>query len=84
MEGLVEQGAFWPFGPIHEPDDTSGLFGSFGGPSGEETGGLAFIIEEAPVQELELRGRIVGILAAIARALVMMAMLHYLWLSFGN
>ena len=42
------------------------------------------MIEEGPVQKLQLRDRIVGILAAITRALVMIAMFHYLWLSLGN
>ena len=41
VEGPVEQEAFWPFGPTDESDDTSGLFGSFGGLSQEETGGPA-------------------------------------------
>ena len=84
VEGPVKEEAFWPFGPTDEPNDTSGPFGSFGGLSGEETGGSAFMIEEGPVQELALRDRIVGILAAITRALVTIAMFHYLWLSFGN
>ena len=84
MKGSVEQEAFRSFGPIDEPYDTTGLFGSFGGLSGEETGRSAYMIDEGPVQELELCGRTVGVLAAIARALVMMAMLQYLWLSFGS
>ena len=84
MEGLVEHEPFWPFGPIDEPDDTRELFGSFSGVSGGETRDSAFTIEKGPVRELELRGRIAVILAAISRALVVMAMNHYLRLSFGN
>ena len=40
--------------------------------------------EEGPLQGLEVRSSIVGVLAANTRARVMMAILYYLWLSFGN
>ena len=84
MEAPTEEEAFWPFGPTDEPFDTSGLFGSFGGVSGEETDDSLFMVEEEPAQQLGFREHIVGGLTAMTRALVMVAILHYLWLSFGN
>ena len=44
----AEEEAFWPYGPTDEPVNTSGLFGPFDGVSGEETGGLHFMVEEEP------------------------------------
>ena len=84
VEAPTEEEAFWPFGPKDKPVDTSGLFGSFGGGSGEETDDLLFMVEEEPAQQLGFREHIVGGLTAMTRALVMVAILHYLWLSFGN
>ena len=84
MEAPTEEGAFYPFGPTDEPVAPSGLFGSFGGLSGEETDNSVFMIEQEPAQQLGFREHIVGDLTSITRALVMVATLHYLWLSFGN
>ena len=84
MEALTEEEEFWPFGPTDEAVDTSGLFGSFGGVSGEETDDSLFMVEEEPAQKLGFREHIVGGLTAMAHALVMAAILQYLWLSFGN
>ena len=84
VEAPTEEEAFWPFGPTDEPVDTSGLFGSFGGVSGEETDDSLFMVEEEPAQKLGFREHIVGGLTAMAHALVMAAILQYLWLSFGN
>ena len=83
VEAPMEQEAFWPFGPTHEPVDTSGLFESFGGVSGEDTDDSLFMVEEEPAQQLGFREHIVGGLTAMARAM-MVAIFHYLWLSFGN
>ena len=44
-----EKEGFWPFGPKDEPVasfDSSGLFGAFGGISGEETDSLTFTVGE--------------------------------------
>ena len=84
MEAPTKEEEFWPFGPTDEPVDPSGLFGSFGGVSEEETDDSRFMVEEEPAQKLGFRKRIVVALTAMTRALVMMAILHYLWLSFGN
>ena len=46
---------------MDEPVDTSGLFESFGGVSGEETGDSFFMVEEEPAQQLEFREHIVGV-----------------------
>ena len=83
-EAPTEEEAFRPFGPTDEPVDTSGLFGSFGGISGEKTDDSLFMVEEEPAQQLEFQEHIVGGLTAMTRALVMVAILHYLWLSFGS
>ena len=64
--------------------DTSGLFGSFGGVSGEETDDSLFMAEEEPTQQLRFREHIVGELTGMTCALVMVPILHYMWLSFGN
>ena len=84
MEAPTEEKAFSPFGPTDEPVDTSGLFESFGGVNGGETDDSFFMVEEEPAQQLGFREHIAGGLTAITRALVMVAILHYLWLSFGN
>ena len=84
MEAPTEEKAFSPFGPTDEPVDTSGLFESFGGVNGGETDDSFFMVEEEPAQQLGFREHIAGGLTAIARALVVVAILHYLWLSFGN
>ena len=42
------------------------------------------MVEEEPAQQLEFREHIVGGLTVMTRALVMVAILHYLWLLFGN
>ena len=74
---------FWPFGPTDEPADTTGLFGSFGGVSGEKTGDSPMLKEE-PAQRLGFREHIFGGLTSMTHALVMVANIHSLWLSFGN
>ena len=61
VEAPTEEEAFWPFGPTDEPFDTSGLFGSFGGVSGEETDDSLFMVEEEPAQQLGFREHIVGV-----------------------
>ena len=71
MEAPTEEGAFYPFGPTDEPVAPSGLFGSFGGLSGEETDNSVFMIEQEPAQQLGFREHIVGDLTSITRALVM-------------
>lgn len=57
--------------------DTNGLFGAFGGVIGEETGDIAFIIEEGPAEGLGARKRITRGLAAMIYCL-MVAMIHHL------
>ena len=84
VEAPTEEEAFWPFGPTDEPVDTSGLFGSFGGVREEEADDSLFMVEEEPTQRLGFREHIVGGLTTMTRALVMVTILHYLWLSFGN
>ena len=84
VEAQTEDGAFYPFRPTDEPVDTSGLFESFGGLSGEETDNSLFMVEEEPAQQLGFREHVVGDLTSMTHALVMVATLHYLWLSFGN
>ena len=85
MEAPTEEEAFWPFGPTDESVDTSGLFGSFGDVSGEEIDDLLSMVEEEPMQQLEFREHVVGGSTAMTLiALVMVAILHYLWLTFGN
>ena len=70
--------AFWQFGPTDEPADTSRLSRSLGGVSREETDDSLFVVEEEPAQQLGFREHIVGGLTAMTRALVMVAILHYL------
>ena len=84
MEAPTEEEALWLFGPTDEPVDTSGLFESFGGVSGRETGDSLLVVKEEPTQQLGFREHIVGGSTAIIRALVMVVILHYLWLSFCN
>ena len=82
VEAPTEEEQFRPFGPTDEPVDTSGLFGSIGGVSGAVTGDSLFMVEEEPAQQLRFREHIVGVLTTMTRALVMVAILHHLWLSF--
>ena len=48
----MEEEEFWPFGPTDEPVDTCGLFGSFGGVSGEEADDSLFMVEEESAKQL--------------------------------
>ena len=48
------------------------------------TGDSLFMVEEEPAQQLGFREHIVGVLTAMICALVIMSILHYMWLSFGN
>ena len=84
VEAPTEEEAFWPFGFTDELVDTSGLFRFFGGASGEKTDDSFFMVEEEPTQQLVLREHIVGGLTPTTRALVVVAILHCRWLSFGN
>ena len=84
VEAPTEEEAFWPFGLTNEPVDTSRLFGSFGDVSGEEIGDSLFMVEEEPAQQLVFREHIVGGLSTTISVVVMVAILHYVWLSFGN
>ena len=84
VEASTEEEAFWPFGPTDEPVDTSVLIGFFGGVRGEEADDLLPMIEEEPTKQLGFREHIVGELTAITRALTVVAILHYLWISFGS
>ena len=68
IEAPTEEGSFWPFGPTDEPVDISGLFGYFGGVSGEEAGDSLFMVEEEPAQQLGFREHIVRGLTAMIRA----------------
>ena len=77
VEAPTEEEAFWPFGPTDEPVDTSGLFGSSAA-SVEKTDDSLFMVDEEPAQKLGFREHIVGGLTAMTRALVMVAILHYL------
>ena len=97
MEESTEEERFWWFGPTDEPvvsfahwsfedvpTDTSGLFGAFNGVVSEETGSTACMVEEGPVRELRLRDRISCGLTSIIYAQAMVAMIHYMWLSFDS
>ena len=42
------------------------------------------MVEEEPAQQLGFRKHIVGGLTTTISVVVMVAILHYLWLSFGN
>ena len=46
---------------MDEPVDTSGLFESFGGVSGEKTDDSLFMVEEEPPQQVGFREHIVGV-----------------------
>ena len=50
MEAPTEEEEFGPSGPTNETVDTSGLFGSFGDVSGEETGDSVFMVEKGPAR----------------------------------
>ena len=91
MEAPTEEDGFWSFGltdyPVASfgvstsddvPTNTSGLFGAFGGVTGEETGSAAFMSKEGSVRGLGLGDCIIGGLASMARTLAMVAMVHYL------
>ena len=78
VEVPTEEEMFWSFGPTDEPIDTSGMFGPFGGVSGEVTDDSLFMVVEEPAQELGFREHIVDGLTAMTRALVIVAILHYL------
>lgn len=62
---------------MNERVDIRGLFGCLDGLSGEETT-TTFMPQKGPALELGLRERIIGVLAAVIRVLVMVAMLHYM------
>lgn len=87
----AEEDQAWPFGPTDKPaaslghsargDGTAGisrLFEAFGGITGEESGGAAFMAEGGTVG---LRGRINGVLAAVVCALAMVVVAHDMWPS---
>ena len=57
---------------------------SFGGVTGDKTGRVFFTLDERPVRGLRLRDRITGGLASMIRALAIMAMVHYLRLTFDT
>ena len=85
-EPTKEQG-FGLFGSTDEPVppfDTSGWFHGSGGANGEETEGSTFEIEGGPVRRLGLWSHIIDTLTTLARALVMVVLLHYIWLTFGS
>ena len=48
VEAPTEEEVFHPFGPMDEPGDTSELFRSSGGVSGEEADDSLFMVEEEP------------------------------------
>ena len=60
VESFTEEEAFWPFRLTDEPVDTSGVFGSVGGVSEEETFDLLYIAEEEPLPPQGFRVYIVG------------------------
>lgn len=97
MEAAKEEEAYLPFGPTDKPvasfgylpsgDDStnsSGLLGGFSGVTDEETDSLEIMVERGPVQGLWLRENVNGVLVAMIRGLVMLAMIHYMWLLFGS
>ena len=94
---IYKGGGVWPFGPTDKsfaslgrstsgdvPADSSGLFGAFSSITGEETESAFFRVEEGSIRGLGLRDRITGGLASMIRALAIMTMIDYLWLSFGS
>ena len=96
-EALTQKEEPWPFGPTDEPvasfghsasgnipTDTSGLFEAFGGVTGDKTDSAAFLVEKRPVRGLGLQDRITGGLASMIRALAIVTMIQYMWLSFGS
>ena len=93
----TEKEEYWPFAPTDEPaasfgystsgdipTDASGIFGAFGGVTGEGAGSAVFMVKQGPVRGLGFRDRITGGLDFIVRALAMIVMIHYLWLSVGS
>ena len=85
-EPTKEQG-FGPFGSTDKAVasfGTSGWFSGSGGANGEETERSTFEIEEGPVRRLGLWNHIIDTLTTLARALVMVVLLHYVWLTFGS
>ena len=82
-EPTKEQG-FGPFGLPVTWFDTSGGFSGSGGTNSEETEGSTFEVEEGPVQRVGLWSYIIDILKTLARALVMVVLLHYVWPTFGS
>ena len=48
------------------------------------TGDSLFMVDEEPAEQLRSREHNLGGLAPMTRALVMVAILHDLWQSFGN
>ena len=96
-ETPTEKEEYWPFAPTDEPaasfgystsgdipTDASGIFGAFGGVTGEGAGSAVFMVKQGPVRGLGFRDRITGGLDFIVRALAMIVMIHYLWLSVGS
>ena len=78
---------FGPFRPTDEQVvsfDTSGWLSGSGGTNSEETERSIFEIEEGPIRMLELWSHIIDTLTTLARALVMVVLLHYVWLTFGS
>ena len=72
--------SFWPFGPTGvavASFDTSGFFSGFGGTTSEET-------INSGAQAPGTRTHITGTLKTLARALIMVVMLHYAWLTLGG
>ena len=67
MEAPTEEEALWLFGPTYEPVDTSGLFESFGGVSGEKTDDSLLMVKEELAQQLGFREYNVGDLTAMTR-----------------
>lgn len=84
MESPTGEEEFKPFGPMSESIDASGLFTPFGSVSGEDTGESVVAVEQGPTQELGFRKHIIRESAAVTCAVVVVAMLHSLQLSFVN
>lgn len=55
--------------------------GCFGGISGEET---SFIVDEGPAFDVGVQYSSIVVLRAVTFALLMVAVLYYMWLAFGN
>ena len=70
----------WPFGPKDEPvasSDSSGLFGAFGGVTGEETDSLTFTVGEQPVEGTGLLKRVTVGLVTMIRYATMVAVASF-------